>query len=305
MIKQVEKRWQHVLIFGNPRAGSKSSAELVRAVRQRLEKQGVCVQYTDERQALAELLDQPGPRPLVVAAGGDGTVDFVANAIPADTPLTVMPLGTENLLAKYLGITSEPDSICQVITEGELKQFDAGKVNGRLFLIMFSCGFDADVVRRLHEHRSGHIRHLSYAKPILDSLWQYDYPVLRIRCQTKSGEWTQHQAHWAFVFNVPAYAAGLKIAPESDPMDGQFDVCMFSGGSLPRGLFHLGTVLLGQHGQWSDCHQQRATRVHIEAEGVVPYQVDGDPGGELPVEIEVLPQRISLIVPGDWTVVDR
>lgn len=292
------KHRENVLIFGNPRAGSKSGKQIVDGVREELTKRGFSVTYSDEPGSLAQLVTDLSP--LVISAGGDGTVDLVANSVPADTPITVLPLGTENLLAKYLGITNSPESVCDVVSNGELRQFDAGCANGRLFLLMFSCGFDAHVVRRLHDSRTGHIHHLSWAKPILASLTEYDFPKLKIQCETESGEWVEHQSHWVFVFNVPAYAAGLQIAPEADPTDGQFDVRMFRGGSLPRGLFHLGTVLFGQHGEWSDCHQQRATRVRIEADSAAPYQVDGDPGGDLPVEIEVLRQRISLVVPQGW-----
>ena len=89
-------------------------------------------------------------------------------------------MGTENLLAKYLRLGQDPNQIAEMVVAGRVRQLDVGSVNGRLFLIMLSCGFDAEVVRRLHEDRSGNIHHFSYAKPIIDAIRTYEYPPLRV-----------------------------------------------------------------------------------------------------------------------------
>src|SRR6185436_13997164 len=117
----------------------------------------------------------------VVAAGGDGTIRLVAERTPPGTPLLILPLGTENLLARYLELSPDAPRLAQIISAGRACQFDAATANGRLFSLMAGCGFDADVVRRLHEARKGNIQHLSYAKPILDAIRTYDYPELRVR----------------------------------------------------------------------------------------------------------------------------
>ena len=116
---------------------------------------------------------------------------------------------------------------------------------------MMGCGFDAEVIHRLHRARAGHITHLSYAKPILDAIRTYDYPTVKVTChEDRDGPAVRTiTAHWVFVFNTPSYAVGLEIFPDADPFDGKLDLITFHGGSFFRGLLHLGSILLGRHRQ--------------------------------------------------------
>lgn len=305
----IPPRARHVIISRNPRAGARSSEDCVEALVKELEsedfKTEVLTDIDEVARRSSELLQQ-GTLRCVVAAGGDGTIALVANRTSEATPLTILPLGTENLLSKHLGISREPGELCRMICQGRAERVDAGRAGDRLFLLMAGCGFDADVVRRLHTERTGHIHHLSYAKPILDSILNYEYPELRLECTIPDGgEEESHvetiTARWAFVANLPRYAGGLRIAPRASGSDGLLDVCTFKEGSLWNGLRYLSGIWLGQHESWDDCVTVRATRVRIDAAGDVPYQLDGDPGGNLPVDIEVLPQRLTLLVPPDST----
>jgi diacylglycerol kinase family enzyme len=295
---------RRVLISQNPKAGAKSGAAEVELLAKALAEQDYQAEVLcdiDELAGRAAEYLRRGELRCVVAAGGDGTIALVANRTPQGTPLTLLPLGTENLLAKHLSIRRDPAAVCRTICQGRAETLDAGRAGERLFLLMVGCGFDADVVRRLHAERTGHIHHYSYAKPILDSIWNYDYPELELQCTLADDESAEPRvetisARWAFVANLPRYAGGLQIVPGASGNDGLLDVCTFKEGSWWNGLRYLSGVLLGQHEGWADCVTTRATRVRIDAAGEVPYQLDGDPGGMLPVEIEVLPDRLTLLV---------
>jgi diacylglycerol kinase family enzyme len=100
-----------------------------------------------------------------------------------------------------------------------------------------------------------------------------------------------------FVLNLPRYAIGLRIAPQARGDDGLLDVCTFRNGSLVKGLWYLGGVILGQHQRWQDCAMRQVRQLRIESDVPVPYQLDGDPGGMLPLEIDVLPARVCVICP--------
>lgn len=254
--------------------------------------------------ATKESLDA-GTLRAVVAAGGDGTVRLIADRTPPGTPLVVLPLGTENLLARYLKLAADPEQLANVVNAGRVVALDAGSASGSLFTLMAGCGFDAEVVRRLHGSRRGHINHFSYAKPILEAIRNYDYPELRVKytpvdAAAESELTHEIAARWVFVVNLPRYAGGLSFAPSASGNDGLFDVCTFKEGSLLSGLVYLGGVMLGQHEGMQDFARIQSRRLRVEAVGSVPYQLDGDPGGELPVDFEVLPGRLTLLVGPAW-----
>ena len=338
-----------VLVFRNPKAGMGTGAEKVRTLCHCLSADGFAVSVIDDRDQLAEGIrcrTEQGVLRAIVAAGGDGTAELVASLSSAEVPIAVMPLGTENLLAKYLKIPADPQRVADLVAAGHSQRFDAGQANGRLFLLMASCGFDADVVSRLHRERSGPIHHLSYAKPILDAIWNYRYPALRIEFEPAGEEgrhdsrepplnslesshmtnhsepnhfgrdvlgkqgvgWASRSAYWVFVFNFPTYAAGLQIAPAAAPNDGFLTVALFRGNSFWHGLYHFSAVALGNHQSLDDFEIFTTRRLRISAENsepmpaatdgeLIPYQIDGDPGGCLPVDVRILPKRWTAVVP--------
>ncbi len=294
---------KHVILAVNPKAGARARLDLIEQLQRELETHELTSEVITDSDRLREVTSQPeiaAKLRAVVAAGGDGTVARVANYTSAGTPLAILPLGTENLLSKYLNSSCDPHELASIIARGATVQFDAGLAGEQLFLLMLGCGFDAEVVRRMHQQRRGHISHLSYAKPILDSIRNYQYPELRVYCRNAQGEETELTARWVFVVNVPRYAGGLEISPDAVVDDGFLNVCTFKEGSLWNGLIYLGGVLLGQHRSWRDVVTVKASEVRIESDAEVPYQLDGDPGGSLPVTISILPRRLTLLVSPTW-----
>lgn len=295
-----------VLVSVNPRAGARSGQSVVEQAVGMLREEGYCVEIPPDIDHLAETATaklKNGSLRAVVAAGGDGTVSLVVNRTPATVPVVVLPLGTENLLAKYLNLTAKPERICRTIKRGVFVRLDAAQANDRILLLMLSAGFDAAVVRRVEQQRSGHIRKLSYVKPIFETIRSYEYPELRIYSDLEgasAGTEPQIRAKWSFVVNLPCYAMGLGIAPDANGTDGRLDVCTFKEGSFWKGLKYLAGVVMRRHQNWDDCVTLRSQRIRIESDAHVPYQIDGDFGGYLPVDIEVLPQRLTLLVPEDW-----
>jgi diacylglycerol kinase (ATP) len=297
-----------VLIGVNPRAGAQNRQALVTELVRQLQSRGFLATVIDQIDSLAAAAERflaAGELRAVVAAGGDGTIRLIADRTPAGTPLLVLPLGTENLLAGYLEQAADPAELTQIVADGVCVGLDAGLAGNQLFTLMAGCGFDADVVRRLHHNRRGHIHHLSYAKPILDAIRTYDYPELRVHfAPAEAGDgadFTQEiTARWVFVVNLPRYAGGLSFAPQASGTDGLLDICTFKEGSLWYGLMYLGGVMFGQHEGMDDFTHVQTRRVRIESSGSVPYQLDGDPGGELPVELSVVPRRLTMLVGRPW-----
>src|SRR5687768_16118287 len=128
-----------MLIAFNPIAGSGGRQAKVARLVDALVKSGLQGEICDRSEALLDRaldLQSRGELRGVVAAGGDGTASMAMNMLPGSIPLATFPLGTENLLAKYLGHTSGPDAMARLLFEGRTIALDAGEANGKLFSLM-------------------------------------------------------------------------------------------------------------------------------------------------------------------------
>jgi len=289
---------RQVLVYVNPTAGAWSTKRSIERLTSRLEAyefRAEIIHSPDGLLRSCEKLTNADDLRAVVSAGGDGTAALVLSYTPPGTPVAVLPQGTENLLSRFLRSPRRPESIARLIAQGRLVRLDGGEANGRLFTLMVSCGFDAEVVRRLSESRRGNISHLSYFKPLVDAVRRYGYPEIRIR-PGGSGNGNVLAGKWAIATNIPLYAMGLRFAPEARPNDGMLDVTAFPrGGWYQTTCFYLG-MLAGMHPRRLHSKLTAGESFVVESDDPVPYQLDGDPGGMLPVEIRVLPQRLTMVV---------
>lgn len=297
-----------VLISVNPQAGRRPAGDRAKHLADRLGQYGFRAEvFTDlaKVSALADELHAQKRLRALVGVGGDGTAAELVNRTRQGVPITLLAAGTSNLLAKYWRLPPHPEGLCRMIAEGNVLRIDAGLADDRLFLIMVGCGFDAEVVRRVHQRRQsdpkgGHIGYSSYVKPILQTIRSYQYPEIRVYCASAEHQASPIVARWAFAFNLPCYGWGLTLAPEAVATDGWLDVCTFRRGSLPSGLLYLAAVQFGGwHMRLADCKRRRARRLRITSDQPVAYQLDGDPGGVLPLDVGVLAGRVTLVVPAE------
>jgi diacylglycerol kinase family enzyme len=265
----------------------------------------------DELEGLAADWHSAGELRTVLACGGDGTASLVRNRVPLEIPLLVVPMGTENLLGRYLSQTATPAAVARTVDDGVSigldlgwindgdRGADSGRAGGRYFLVMISAGFDAEVVRRLHDGRRGYVTRISYVKPTLQTIRSYEYPELQLYCgDDESRDVAPICCRWAFAFNLPLYACGWQIAPEAVATDSLLDVCTLGRGSLVETARYLWHVMRGNSLNLADAQRVRVKRFRLEAVGgsEVAYQLDGDSGGVLPVEVDLLPGELRLLV---------
>ncbi|TVQ02194.1 MAG: protein BmrU [Planctomycetaceae bacterium] len=289
-----------VLIFTCPKAGSGQGRERVAELADRLATLGVDVSVESDpavlqRWSARHACDDPSA--LVVAAGGDGTLALVARELPSRMPIVPLPLGTENLVALHFGYSQEVPAALATILGGNDFTIDAGTANDRLFLVMATCGFDAEVVRAMHLTRRGHIRRWSYLGPILRAMRRYRFPELVVTMTDDLGQTHAVRCGWAMVFNLPCYALSLSIEPDASGTDGRLDVIAFTRRTLVSGFRYLAGVLWGSHIGWGDVVRRPIRSCQISSRVAVAYQLDGDYAGKLPLEIRVLPERIRLRLP--------
>jgi diacylglycerol kinase family enzyme len=299
-----------LLISFGPRAGPRSGERAALEIASLLESAGYRVRATSD---LGELEDfaaewhDAGDLRCVLACGGDGTAAVVRNHTPLDVPLLLVPLGTENLLGRYVSQSAAPAAALETVERGvvislDLGRFRSAETQSSYFLTMISAGFDAEVVRRLHERRRGNITRRSYVQPTLAAIRSYEYPEIRLYCPDDSATGAEPRCcRWAFCFNLPLYACGWQIAPQADGTDGLLDVCMFHNGSLRHVAWYLWHVMRRSHLQLADATltQGQTLRLETNAPDTVPFQVDGDFAGMLPVDVDVLAGRLRLLVMPD------
>ena len=292
----MQRPW--VAIQRNPRSGSGSRSAVLRELIGHLRRVGLRPRLFSRRERLQQHLADPGRRNglvCIVAAGGDGTVGDVINRFPG-VPVAILPLGTENLLARYLGITRSGRFVAEMIAAGKTRLIDACMAGERRFVLMASCGFDADVLHRLDARRSGHITKRSYLQPICESLRKYEYPELRMYMDDAQ---TPLTGRLAVIMNLPVYALGLPVARSARADDGLLDVRIFQRHSAFQMIRYFTMVARGRHEQLSDVVCVQARRIRIESDRPVPVQVDGDPAGSTPIEIGIVPVAVELFIPAN------
>lgn len=297
---------QTVIISANPKSGSFSRHELVLELKSAIESLGFqCEVHTDlEHMAnrCRELIQSCELR-TVVAAGGDGTASKVASLIPHDVPLTLFPTGSENLLAKYFSITADPAACARSILKLRTKPVDVMMVNGKLSLLMASIGFDAEVVRCVHQSRKSHVTKLTYWSAIIGTLFRYRWPVLKISIFDKNDKILEEvTGGWVFIFNVPRYAAGLSIMNDANEHDGYLDVGVFDQGGLVRSMWYYWNVICGKHQLLKQWRRFRSGSIRIESvnqlntqKSLTSCQADGDWVCELPVSIQIVPRKLRIV----------
>ncbi|MDR0871497.1 MAG: hypothetical protein LBN39_11970 [Planctomycetaceae bacterium] len=310
-----------VIISVNPKAGKRSPLRRAEELQYLLREKGLNVQLLTDLNEVAEkanALQRKQQLRALVGCGGDGTAATLVNLTDPGTPITLLAAGTANLLAKHFRLARTPGGLADMILNSKTLALDAGKVsfekNGeqqeRIFLVMAGCGFDAAVVSGVHAYREqrhqaghkrgAHISYFSYIKPIFKALTNYRFAKMSIeRYNAEKNVWEclDDSARWAFVFNINRYGWGLPLAPFAKENDGLLDAVLMRGGSVFHGcLYTAAAQCFGMHRFLPGVKLRQAARFRLTAERPLPFQLDGDPGGTLPVEIEVLPNRLTLLV---------
>jgi len=285
-----------VAIQHNPYSGPRNAQAVLDKLVERLAERGYSSRVFDDRVVMAQAVgDVASDRQLrcIVAAGGDGTIADVINRFP-HVPLAILPLGTENLSAKYLGLRRSGRFLADIIAGGRTRKLDVGTVNGRRFLLMASIGFDADVIHRLDAGRRGHIGKLTYLQPIWQSLRKYPHPEFRLYVD---GAEVPYSARLAVLANLPIYGFKLPVATSASADDGQIDFRLFQPCSVFQIFRCFYKVALGIHERSADVKSFRGLRARVESDEPVPIQADGDPVGFTPAEIGIEPAALDVFVP--------
>jgi diacylglycerol kinase (ATP) len=291
---------RELALLPNPVAGKGRNDPAVAAVAARLREAGLGVRElrgTDAADSarLARAAVADGVDGLVVC-GGDGMVNVAAQVLAGSgIPLGIIAMGTGNDTARSLGLpVKDPLAAADVVVSGRTRVIDLARSGDRYFVTVLAAGFDAVVNERARRMRwpRGQMR---YNLAVLREL-----PVFRPIPYVieLDGRRLETRAMLVAVANTTSFGGGMKVCPGADVADGLLDVMVVHALSIPSFLRVFPKVYSGAHTTHPAVEIYRARRVRLEASGI-HSQADGEAFADLPVEAEVVPGALAVVVPAD------
>jgi YegS/Rv2252/BmrU family lipid kinase len=241
------------------------------------------------RQAVADRCE------LVVAWGGDGTINEVASElVGTGTPLGIVRAGSGNGLARELGIPAHPDQALDVALTGRDRAIDAGEIEGRRFFNVAGIGFDAAMAadfNRLGGERRGPIR---YTGVVARALFGYRAAHYSIEVDKRRLE---TDALLVAIANLSQYGSNAVIAPGARPDDGLLDVMVVGKRGVAGRIWLVVRAFNNTIDRAAGVARLPATRVVVRADQPILFHVDGEPHqGGTTLEARVRPAAIRVRV---------
>ena len=278
-----------MLFIVNPISGHGRKQRII----SRLQKSGyevVCTEYAGH----GEILARETTAKVVVAVGGDGTVNEVARGlIGTDKVLGIIPCGSGDGLARHLGISHIFNRAMKTVMSGNSQPLDAAKINGRLFFSVCGVGFDAVVSEQFA--KCGKRGLGSYIKEGLKT-WRIYHPErYRISIDDKTFE---HEAMLVTVGNSNQWGNEAKITPLADSSDGILDISIVDGFRAVELPWLAGLLMTGSAHKSSRVHIYKGKKISITRCAEGPAHADGDwfITGKT-IDIEVLHHALNVLVP--------
>lgn len=289
------RRSAHIIF--NPTAGARKRDLLERVIR-RLNRAGVEVTLDETKgpghaTQLAAAAARHGIADVIVAAGGDGTINEVARGLLGQgTPLGIIPLGTANVLAIELGLKPREGDIADMLLSGPAQLIGTGLIDNRIFLLMVGIGFDGEVVHDIDARMKRVFGKAAFVWSGL-KLW-FKGPGRDISLKVDGQE--KHCA-WAVVSNARHFAGPYVLAPDAHIEDPGLTLTLFkSRGRLAFARYFI-ALGLGRVQRLKDVEIMHPRRIEAVSPQGLPVEVDGDARGALPQTIAMGVQFLRLVVP--------
>jgi YegS/Rv2252/BmrU family lipid kinase len=289
---------REITLVVNPSAGGGRAARALPAVQARLQALGCRVETAATRD-LAHARELAGDAAragrVVVTLGGDGIVGCVAGAL-REVPgavLGVLPGGRGNDFARVVGIPLDAEAACGVIAHGVPRPIDLGATDDRTFIGIASVGFDSDA-NRIANEAPGRLGRLVYVYGALRALAAWKPATFVVEVDGERLEFTGWSVAAA---NSKAYGGGMLLAPDASLEDGAFDVVMIGQTSKLYCLRMLPKVFKGTHVRDPSVRILRGSELSVRADRPFVVYADGDPIGELPMTLRVLPGALRVLLP--------
>jgi YegS/Rv2252/BmrU family lipid kinase len=300
-----------ICLLVNPAAGGGRAGRRARTVIDALGRHELAVERVpagdrDDVRALASAAARAGH--TVVTLGGDGIAGAAADGL-REVPgavLGIIPAGRGNDLARVLRIPSDPVAACAVVANGTVRPMDLGEVDGRAFVGIASAGFDSDANRIANSapawlgsgvYAYGALRALLRWRPAMFQLELVGEDAAARAGSARAGERFEFSGYSVALANSRCFGGGMRLAPHALLDDCALDVISIKQMPRARYAWDLWKVFNGTHVRLASVRMDRVTEAVLSADRPFTMYADGDPIGELPVRVRVLPAAVGVLTP--------
>ena len=287
-----------VALLCNPSAGGGRAAKILPRAERALTELGVRF-HTEVTRDLAHALQlargAAAAGEVTVTLSGDGLVGCVVGAlreVPGSV-LGILPGGRGNDTARMLGIPPGIEAACAVVAGGRERDLDIGDVEGRSFIGIASLGFDSDA-NRIANEAPARLGRLVYVYGALRALAAWRPVAFDLRLD---GEPIAVSGYTVAACNSGYYGGGMHVAPDASLDDGLLDVVLISAHSKRGFLRNLPKAFKGAHLEHPAVRVLRGRELHVATDRPFTVYADGDPIGDTPLTIRVVPHALRVLVP--------
>jgi len=303
----------NALLIHNPNAGGGGSARRAKLdeARRVLEAGGIRADLAEttgpgEATEIAKKATTDG-RELVIACGGDGTINEVVNGLARTkngdrVPLALLPAGTANVLAKELKLSWDIPTAAQQLAGGQVRDVALGLATpvehpekARYFLSVAGAGPDGRITYAVDLETKARMGILAYWLQGVREVFKYKFHHFRVTSESGT-----RNVSLVIVGRTKHYGGPFKITTEADLFEDQFEFVGLTSRSGLRYLTYLPTLWFGDLRKSDGVHFWKSDRLVCEPIDAEPTyaQVDGEPLSRLPVEFRIVPRALRLLVPG-------
>ena len=282
------------LVILNPAAHSEKASRLLERIRAL--SCGTAIRLTSEAgdaRRIAAQAVQDGVE-VIVAAGGDGTLNEVVNGIgSAPVRLGILPVGTMNVFANELGIPhGNLERAWSIIEQGKVVAVDLPQANGTHFIQLAGVGLDAEVVRKTTADSKKALGPLSY---LLTLVQVAAHKPSRVVLETDGGR--IHEGSFALIGNGRLYGGPFPVFKRASLYDGLLDVLVFQNQSHWDVVRYFQAIAFGTHPELPDVEYFQTRSIKVTSSGDVPVELDGEVAGMLPCLFSVNSQKLRVLAP--------
>lgn len=237
---------------------------------------------------------------VIIAAGGDGTINEAASALAeknSKIPLGIFQFGTVNDFANYLDLTNDPVKYAQLINEMNTIKIDLGKIENDFFINVAAGGFLTNVAHDTSREMKAVLGKNAYYLHCLKDISEKGIYTSNLTIITDDMEITD-DFYLFLVSNSPSVGGFNKLAPNAEIHDGLLDCVFVKKSNLINNIEIFIQILNGKHIDNKNVLYFKTSKIKIinNSEKPVEYDIDGEYGGELPLEIEVASSIINIII---------